>query len=66
MEIEIKKGMEEGAEPEEEKCVCPKCGFEGGMAEFNDTNAEKDYKKPERGGVKDAGGTTWWIATKVA
>jgi uncharacterized glyoxalase superfamily protein PhnB len=25
----------------------------------------KKEDKDKRGGVKDAGGTTWWIATKV-
>ena len=32
------------------------------------TSVQKPVKKEDedkRGGVKDAGGTTWWIATKV-
>ena len=53
MEIEIKKGMNEDGDMSEEKCTCPKCGFEGDMSEFNGADNEEDYKKPERGGVKD-------------
>jgi PhnB protein len=37
--------------------------LEGGAASVQEPVRKHDEDK--RGGVKDAGGTTWWIATKV-
>jgi PhnB protein len=37
--------------------------LEAGAVSVQEPNKKQDEDK--RGGVKDAGGTTWWIATKV-
>jgi PhnB protein len=38
--------------------------LEAGATSVQEPRKKDDEDK--RGGVKDAGGTTWWIATKVA
>jgi uncharacterized glyoxalase superfamily protein PhnB len=38
--------------------------LDAGAASVQEPIKKQDEEK--RGGVKDAGGTTWWIATKVA
>jgi PhnB protein len=40
-----------------------KCAIAAGVVSVQEPIKKEDEDK--RGGVKDAGGTTWWIATKV-
>lgn len=36
------------------------------LRRFADKGGKLKHDEDKRGGVRDAGGTTWWIATKMA